>query len=217
MSVPIVEPLPDGDEPLLEPVLLVFGDAPMLPLLGAVLSDVLGAVVLGDAVLGDVVLGDVVLGDVVLGDVVLGDVVLGDVVLGDVVLGDVESLGDCAPVDELGLVLLPELDPVPLACAYTRPAATASATLVPAAMVLNLLMDCSYLEVDKPSRCVPASGIQIAAIAMPIACARGCACRGSNTCAYTCVCDGFNACAWASRRLARRWRIPSIGCTGSSG
>ncbi len=93
---------------------------PMLPLLGAVVS--LGCV------LGDVVLGDVVLGDVVLGDVVLGDCVLGDCVPGDVALGELES--------------------VPLVCAYTRPAATASATLVPAAMDLNLLIDDSCLEVD---------------------------------------------------------------------
>jgi hypothetical protein len=135
VSVPIV-PEVDGDEP---PVLLVFGDAPMLFVLGAVLSVVLGDVVLGEAVLGDVVPGEVVvLGDVVLGDVVLGDVVPG--VVGDDMLGDV---GDCAPADELGLAV--PLDPVPLVCAYTRLAATASATPVPAAMVLNLLMDCSCL------------------------------------------------------------------------
>ena len=116
----------------------------MLPELGAVVSDELGAAVLGDVVLGDVALGEVVLGDVVLGDVVLGDAVLGVVVLVESLLGGaavpgVAVLGDCVPGDvELGELLL---EPVPLVCAYTRPAATASATLVLAAMYLNLLID----------------------------------------------------------------------------
>ena len=89
---------------------------PMLPELGAVVS-------LGDVVaLGDVV----VLGDelsVVLGDVVLGDWVLGDWVPGDAALG--------VPLEE----------PLPLVCAYTRPAPTASAMPVPTAMDLRLLID----------------------------------------------------------------------------
>ena len=111
----------------------------MLFVLGAALSVVLGdAVVLGDVVvLGEVALGDVVvLGEVVLGAAVsLGDVVV--LVCGADMLGDV---GDVAPADELGLELLVALESLPLVCAYTRPAATASATPVPAAMVLNLFM-----------------------------------------------------------------------------
>ena len=91
---------------------------PLLPVLGAVVS-----------VLGDLVLGDVV----VLGEEL--SVVLGVVVLGDCVLGG------CVPGDACELGVLPELESVPLVCAYTRPAATASATLVPTATDLNLLID----------------------------------------------------------------------------
>jgi hypothetical protein len=100
---------------------------PMLPELGAVVSELLGdVVVLGD-VLGDVVVLGVEL-SVVLGDVV-GDCVLGDCVPGAFVLGE---------------LVLPES--VPLVCAYTRPAPTASAMLVPTAMVLNLLIRNSCLR-----------------------------------------------------------------------
>jgi hypothetical protein len=86
---------------------------PMLPLLGAVVSELLGDVVVLGVELS-----------VVLGDVVLGDCVLGDCVPGAAALG----------------VLL-ELESVPLVCAYTRPAPTASAMLVPTAMDLNLLIE----------------------------------------------------------------------------
>ncbi|HYJ99483.1 MAG TPA: hypothetical protein VEX14_15595 [Burkholderiaceae bacterium] len=179
MSVPIVV-LP-----------LVDGDAPMLLVPGAALSVVLGDVV----VLGEVVLGEVVLGAALsLGDVA----VLFD---GADMLGDV---GACAPADELGLELLLLLESVPLVCAYTRPAATASATPVLAAMVLNLVMTAPVSKWMEPSRCPPALGIQRAAIAMPIACA------------IEDARNGFNVCAWVLRLRARRWQTPSIGCTASS-
>jgi hypothetical protein len=130
LSVPIVPLLSAGAVPLLGVVVDgVPALEPMLPLLGAVLSVVLGEVV----VLGDVVVLGVEL-SVVLGDVVLGDVVLGDCVLGDCVPGDVA----------LGVVL--ELESLPLVCAYTRPAPTASATPVLTAMDLNLLMNDSCLR-----------------------------------------------------------------------
>jgi hypothetical protein len=179
----------------------------MLPELGAVVSDELGAAVLGDVVLGDVALGDVVLGDVALGEVVLGDVVLGVVVLVESLLGGaavpgVAVLGDCVPgAVELGELLL---EPVPLVCAYTRPAATASATLVLAAMYLNLLIDNSCLEVDETKPVCPGFGHPF----------RGN--RHAHRLRPRCAADGFNVFAWAARPRVRRWQIPSGGCTGSS-
>jgi hypothetical protein len=135
---------------------------------------------------------------------VLGDVVLGDVLLGDVVLG-VCVVGDCVPGDvALGVL---ELESVLLVCAYTRPAATARATLAPAAIELNLLMENSCLEVNgnlpmclgfrRPSRGNP----------------------HAHRCAHASRTSGgkrFNVYAWASRRRAGRSRIPSSGCTASS-
>ena len=113
----------------------------MLPLLGAVLS-----VVLGDVVVPGVV---VVLGACV----VPGVVVLGVVGFGDVVFG----LCAPGPGAVLGLVLLPV---PPLVCAYTRPAATASATPALAAMVLSLVKTTPVSGWDEPGRWCPAWVIQ---------------------------------------------------------
>jgi hypothetical protein len=94
-------------------------------------------------------LGDVVSDGCALGCCVLCESVLGDCVLGDwVVLGVELSLGCVLGLCVLGLCVLGALESVPLVCAYTRPAATASATLVPVAISFSLLIDDSCLEVN---------------------------------------------------------------------